>query len=476
MKFQNKTLAMIAVLVFVVPLFVFGVWSVADTDPTRSETENREIHKPEFSWAALFAGTYTQEVAAYYADTFPLRETLMAANKALNAFYQGEGDVIIDRGDVEPGEGDSIMNVPGVMDDVTIMPGLSPSPEASPSPEPAASESSLPVVTETPTPSPTPEPTPEVTPTPDAPTAGEVVKAGNVVVIGTRAMEVSYANQSALKRYAKAISDIAAEMPNTRTIVLDVPNGAEFYTPEEMHTGTTSQAAQITSVYAQLDPSVVSVDGYGKIARHTDEYIYFRTDHHWTALGAYYAYTAFCEITGVDAVPLDAFETGEYTGFVGSMYNFTAKYAVSKVLKDNPDTLTYYLPVVEATMRIYSKGSLTGEYFDWSVVNTKMGSYGNKYVAFIGGDNPLTHIRTSAGTGKSIVVIKESYGNAFTPFLTSHYDDIYVIDPRKVNGDGQAKLKLPQFALDQAIDDVIFINYPMMINNDGWCKYLERMN
>ncbi|GHV31778.1 hypothetical protein FACS18949_01010 [Clostridia bacterium] len=473
MKFKDRQAALIVTLIFVLPLFTFGILSLADTDPTRSEAENRELHKPEFSWSALFSGTYTQELSKYYADTFPLRDRLMSANKALNAFYQGDGDVIIDRGDVDPGEGESIINVPGF--EASIMPGVSSSPSPSPAESPSPVNSPSPEGTPSPSPEPTPSPTPEITPTPSLPPSGDVVKAGSVVVIGTRAMEVSYANAAALARYAKAVSDLAALMPGARTIVLDAPNGAEFYSPIEMHSGSTSQSEQIASVYSQLSPEVVSVDAYAQLARHTDEYIYFRTDHHWTALGAYYAYTAFCETLGLEPVPIEKFETGQYENFVGSMYNFTAKYAVSKVLKDNPDTLTYYLPVVDTNMRIFSEGSLTGKYFDWNVINTKIGSYSNKYIAFIGGDNPLTRITTSAGTGKSIAVIKESYGNAFTPFLTSHYDNIYVIDPRKVNGDGQTKLKLPQFVKDNAIDDVIFINYPMMYNNSAWSDFMGRM-
>ena len=76
--------------------------------------------------------------------------------------------------------------------------------------------------------------------------------------------------------------------------------------------------------YSQMDDKIITVDAYSKLRSHTDEYIYFRTDHHWTQLGAYYAYTAFCEAAGFEAVPLDAFETGRYDRFVGSMYNFTA--------------------------------------------------------------------------------------------------------------------------------------------------------
>ena len=65
--------------------------------------------------------------------------------------------------------------------------------------------------------------------------------------------------------------------------------------PESMHQGLNSQKDMIDYCYSQLNGSIITVDAYSKLRAHTDEYIFFRTDHHWTQLGAYYAYTAFCE-------------------------------------------------------------------------------------------------------------------------------------------------------------------------------------
>ena len=66
----------------------------------------------------------------------------------------------------------------------------------------------------------------------------------------------------------------------------------------------------------ELKSTAIAVDAYSKLEAHKDEYLYFRSDHHWTALGAYYAYTAFCESAGLKAEPLSKFESGEYTGFL----------------------------------------------------------------------------------------------------------------------------------------------------------------
>lgn len=143
-----------------------------------------------------------------------------------------------------------------------------------------------------------------------------------------------------------------------RTISLVTPNGGEFYSPESLHTGEHSQKDMIDFCYGQMDSGIVTVDAYAKLRAHTDEYIYFRTDHHWTQLGAYYAYTAFCEAAGFDAVPLKQFQTGRYDTFLGSMYTFTKGYPQSDVLKQHPDYLDYYLPIADTHARYYADGSL----------------------------------------------------------------------------------------------------------------------
>ena len=101
------------------------------------------------------------------------------------------------------------------------------------------------------------------------------------------------------------------------------------------------------------------VDSIPALAAHTDQYLYFRTDHHWTHLGAYYAYTAFCEAKGMTPVELTKFQTGQWEGFVGSMYTYAANYPQAKVLKNNPDTVHYWKPFVEYSCHYYSDTSLS---------------------------------------------------------------------------------------------------------------------
>ena len=472
-------------LVLLTAMFSVGVYSLADYDATGSASEKREFIKPEFSVKALLDGTYIPALERYYSDTFPGRESLLKANRTLNKFYyySGSGEdsvLILNQSDSAAQGGESL-------DAVQKANGQSPQPEqpTSAQPETTTEAPAEPVQVPTDTagapqtpempeqPEEQPE-QPETDPELDTPEESDASYAGSVVVVGDRAMEIPTRLDDLITSYAGAVGNLAAAMgPDVRTISLITPNGGEFYSPESLHTGEHSQKGMIDFCYSQMDDKIITVDAYSKLRSHTDEYIYFRTDHHWTQLGAYYAYTAFCEAAGFDAVPLDQFQTGRYDIFLGSMYGFTEGYPQSEVLKQNPDYLEYYLPIADTHARYYADGNLESG-TPVSVVYTELDdSVSNKYLCFIGGDTPICIVESVPGP--TCIVLKESYGNAFVPFLTSHYGRIIVIDPREFNRDGKPTLNLTEFAADQGVDDLIVINYPYMINSKAFIRYLNAL-
>ena len=478
-----KKIYTILLSVVLAAMLLVGLISLLDKDPTRSESENRELaKKPKFSLSALFDGSYIPALETYYADTFPMRETLLAANRTLNKFYyysgSGEDTVLVISGNTGAEQGgqslDSVLQQTpdatqkqDTTDDETQQPGIA-----------ASGEQTAPDGEEMPeTPEQMPdEPKQEEIPPLDNPDESEASYAGNVILVGTRAMEIPTALDDVITSYAGAVNNLAAAMPEgTRTISLLTCNGGEFYSPESMHTGLHSQKEMIQRCYDQMADDIITVDACTALRAHTDEYIFFRTDHHWTQLGAYYAYTAFCEAAGFEAVELSEFETGRYDTFLGSMYTFTSGYPQNQTLKDNPDYLDYYLPVVETHAEYYANAELQNG-VPVSVVYTKLdNSVSNKYLCFIGGDTPVCVIETDVADGPTCIMLKESYGNAFAPFLTSHYSKIIVIDPREFNRDGKPSLDLAAFAAEQQIDDLIVINYPYMINSSYYVSWLNRL-
>jgi len=168
--------------------------------------------------------------------------------------------------------------------------------------------------------------------------------------------------------------------------------------------------------------NVQYVDVLGALNQHTDEYIYAKTDHHWMALGAYYAAEALCKEAGVAFDTLDSFEAKSFDGFLGSI---VTGYDV-KELRKYPETFTWYEPTREYTAHYYSQ---TYDYkFEGSLF-----SKSESYSKFIHGDSYVVRVETGVKNGRKLLVVKDSFGNALAPFLLAGFEEVYVVDYRKFN-------------------------------------------
>jgi len=299
--------------------------------------------------------------------------------------------------------------------------------------------------------------------------AQEYKNTGAIIVQGNRAMEIFGKNEPGMKRYAGYISAFAEKVPNVNVYMLLAPTSIEFYGPEEYHTGDRSEKTAMEVAYAAVTAkNVKTVNAYKELERYVDEeYVYFRTDHHWTARGAYHAYVAFSKVAGFDSIPLEGRKSGKFDTFVGTLYAWSG----ASILKEDPDYLEYFYPKTETTAVRYPNGYIRDEEaISMQVINENPPS--GKYTCFIEGDNPVTKITTKAGTGKKIVVLKESYGNSFVPYLCDHYDEVWVIDPRKVNENAN-EIDLATFVRTYGITDVMFINYMFAATTP---QYIDPLN
>ena len=286
-------------------------------------------------------------------------------------------------------------------------------------------------------------------------TPQEYRNTGAIIVQGNRAMEIFGKNENGLKRYAGYISAFAEKVPKATVYMILAPTSIEFYGPEEYHTGDRSQKKGMEVAYAAVTAkNVKTVNVYKELERYVDEeYVYFRTDHHWTARGAYHAYVAFSKIAGFKPIPLEGRKTGKFDTFVGTLYTWSG----ASILKEDPDYLEYFYPKAETTAFRYPNGYIRDEEaIPMQVINENPPA--GKYTCFIEGDNPVTKISTGLNTGRKVVIIKESYGNSFAPYLCDHFDEVWVIDPRKVN-EGANEIDLASFVHSHDITDVVFLNY-----------------
>lgn len=429
-------------------LLLVGLISTFDKDATFSESEKRQLKtRPKLTISGLLDGNYFNSYREYYADTFPGREKLMEGNRRLNAFYYFSGlsgnnseQLVVNFDSNAAQHGQSLKDP-----DATA-----PSGETTAPTEPENQD--VPKLTEP---------------------AAAVEQLGNVILVGDRAMDVPYGNTTKIKRYAQAVNGIADLLgSDVKTFSMPVPNSAEFYAGSDWNTGPYSQKDMFQTLKENLGTNVTYVDAYSEIAKHTNEYIYFRTDHHWTHLGAYYAYTALGKSAGFTAEPQSSFATGQWENFVGSMYTYLASYSQSAILKDNPDTVHYWKPNADCTTYYYSDTTLSDGVLMGTICVVRE-EVENKYLTFMGGDHPVTIVTTDS-EGPCIMVIKESYGNALISWLTSHYSKIILIDPREYF-DKRSDIDLQTFAQEQGVDQCLVINYPMMLNSDNYTALLERL-
>ena len=278
-----------------------------------------------------------------------------------------------------------------------------------------------------------------------------------VAVVGNSAYELFTYRESSAKAYAKAVNALAKDLDGKAEVydmVIPLSSGITFPDNLEDKIDSTNQRDAMLSIMGMMNSQVKSVDIYDALMKHRKEYIYFRTDHHWTALGAYYAYTALCEEMGIEPEKLEEYETREFEGFVGSFYNDTK----NESLKKHPDVITAYLPKSEAKMHVTPA---KGQDYDWDIIYD-VSAYGAslKYSTFIASDNPFTEITNQTLTDESsCIVVKESFGNAFVPFLVDHYQHVYVVDYRYWQGN------LAKLAKEKKAKDVILLNNLSMIRN-----------
>ncbi len=422
-KQKNKIRAVIAC--FSVLLFAGATVALyLPLRPSYSEAEKRELAKfPEFSAAALLDGSYFSGISTWYSDTFPFREMFINANSKIKSFY---------------GIGDSIS---GFADEIGDEIPLVPETSAPQENETTGKES---------------EKTTEMTTKPPVTKKPEkdeplVQKLSSVIIVGNSAYEYYNFIRSTADNYAATVSRAANALKDTSCVFcMIIPTSTDITLDDNVRKNVNSskQSDAINYMYSVMSPEVTKIKLYEPLRARRDEYIYFRTDHHWTALGAYYAYCEYASAAGFNPAQLTDFEEKQFDNFVGAFYNDTDK---DPALEKDPDTVYAYKPVGNIKLEYIDK---KGNRVKWPVISDVSGwSRGTKYNTFIGGDQPYTRIVNSDITdGSSCLVIKESFGNAMVPFLTVNYSEVHVIDYRYWKGD------ISEFAEKNGIDNVIFLN------------------
>ena len=251
-----------------------------------------------------------------------------------------------------------------------------------------------------------------------------------------------------INAYRRAIDD------SINMYCLIAPSAIDYYLPLSMKSTNNLEKPNIDVVYSHLDSGVYGVDAYSEIQERTNEYVYFNTDHHWTVRGAYYAYRAWCKNAGLTPAELSSFRRRVRKGYLGSLYHLTNDVR----LKANRDSVESFLPPGQTVTYRYPTSDLQNP------VLAKLLAGSANYATFLGGDFPLVRIETDLHNARRILVIKDSFGNALCPFLTMHYEEVFVVDYRYF------EKNLLTFIRNNRITDVMFLHNTFVTNTEFTVK------
>ena len=414
---ENKTsntkrlfniLYVVITLVIFLSIFVYMVFF------PRSEVSQRENRKlatfPKFSISSLLDGSFTSGINVYFSDTVPQRDRLTeeaAAFKDKSGFRAG---------------GVKLHNA---------KPVAQPEQPAEPEQEPQGNKEIEQVKANT--------------NIEDNATLGR----NGILVNGTRGLMLFGGNKAVGKNYAEVVNEYKRQLgEDVNVYCVPIPTSIEFYCPPSYKEHTGSELESINNIIGSLEDNVKGVDVYTTLSQHSDEDIYFRTDHHWAALGAYYAAESFAKAAKVDFPKLSEYEKVVKKDFVGTLYSFSNDI----VLKQNPEDFVYYKPKTTKYSTdyypIYSMDTPTPGEFFFEYEDGSPYMYGT----FMGGDDHITHVHSDVDNDRRLVILKDSYGNAFSSFMICSFEDVYVIDMRYF------KLNIVDFIKKYEITDVAFVN------------------
>ena len=328
--------------------------------------------------------------------------------------------------------------------------------------DPAGEASADPNAAATPAPTPSAEPTPAPQEEPQA--APETI--GGLLIVEDTAYEYYNFVTDLANNYITAVANAGEKLSGKATVYdMVIPTSIDIMLPEsyiEKNSLNTSDQKKAIDEYilpsiAAQNPEVKTISIFDTLKAHANEYLYFRTDHHWTQLGAYYGYEEFCKAKGFDPVPLSDFDRADYTGYLGSFYTSSN----SAALAANPDTVEAYIPKANVNLSFTQSDGVQVD--SWPLIaDGEQYDSTSKYIVYCAGDQPYEEIvNNDMAEGPSIVVVKESFGNCFIPFLVNHYKNIYVVDYRYYNG------TVSDLVDSTGATDVLLLNNVSMTRNEG---------
>lgn len=395
---MRRKLSFLVTLWWIILCGVIGVCMLlfANRLPIVSEQENRTLSgMPDFSFTAMKEGTISEQFESFLTDQFFLRSDVVDGMNALKHVFSA---LTVDE----------LLNADA--EEVFVPEASNPAQETTTETAQASTEDTQAA-------------------TQDASTTDSAVISGDAVHVwldhkdGTRDALFTFSKEQ-LQQTADVINAYASLLPVGGTVHLMLAPRSQTANKLALHLNSESGwSSEVEAALQALVSKNVTIHNPYEILQSAilgGEYIYFRTDHHWTARGAYLAADAMLKSEGYQTIPLSAYSEKKIEGYLGSIY----LHERNAKLKDLSDELEVFYPLLPAeSFRVsntYNKNQLP--VIDETQTN---------YLVFLGGTvGPYRVVEGGYHTGRKMLMVCDSFGNSIAPFFLPYYDDVYMVDFR----------------------------------------------
>ena len=247
-----------------------------------------------------------------------------------------------------------------------------------------------------------------------------------------------------VNRNIKAINNFNEKHKDIKEYMLISPNSVSILSEKlPPYAPVVSQKLVMDNFAKTLNKGINYIDIYNTLDKHDKEYIYYKTDHHWTTLGAYYSFLEAAKAMDLE-VKKDYYNVERVSNdFYGTLYSKSG-YEVK-----TPDYIDVYLPKDENdeyVVNYVEEQKKSASFYDSEKLETK-----DKYGVFLGGNHPVVKIKTTSKEDRKLLVFKDSYANSFVPFLTQYFSDIIMVDPRYYYDDIEKLIE------EEGISDILYL-------------------
>ncbi len=246
---------------------------------------------------------------------------------------------------------------------------------------------------------------------------------------GGQLMEtIAIPEQESLTANLEAIEKFIKSHKNMTVSMMLVPDAANILN-EELPAlySVTDQKRMIAQVKRELEESVNWIDVESILSKHADEEIYYKTDKHWTSLGAYYVFEESADQMGIRKSSAGKFATYPITATFNG--NLSSRSGYKQNVKEVIDIYAQTEGDTDVVVNYVDEQRKTASLYDSSKLKSS-----NQYEVFLGGDTSVIDIKTVSENSDRLLVIKDSFANSFIPFLTPYYREIVVVDPKYYSG------------------------------------------